>query len=71
MYDVIYSRDEAIFIVAPAASRIGAKSETYVPFIALSTRFPPTDYKVQEQLVCVYLSFLYKVNQKYDKNHRR
>ena len=52
MYDVIYSRDEAIFIVAPAASRMGAKSETYLPFIALSTRFPPTDYKIQEQLVC-------------------
>ena len=61
---MIYSRDEAIFIVAPAASKMGAKSETYVPFIALSTRFPPTDYKIQEQL-------FYEVNQKYDKNHRR
>ena len=67
---MIYSRDEAIFIVAPAASRMGAKSETYVPFIALSTRFPPTDYKIQGQLVCVYLSFLYAVNQIYVINHR-
>ena len=59
MYDVIYSRYEAIFIVAPADSKMGAKSETYLPFIALSTRFPPIDYKIQEQHVCVHLNFLY------------